>query len=84
MYGYNPKRYAKNMLTKMASISESSNFLIFGCQRRSGASQNSLNIGFPELFPLLELVDGEEKFLYFSKKSENASLNCVGAAGWGR
>jgi hypothetical protein len=71
------------VLTKTASISDSSNFLIFGCQRYSGASQNSWNIGFPELFPVLELVDVNEKFLYFSRKSGNAALNSAGAAGWG-
>lgn len=70
-------------LTRTASISDSSKFLIFGCQRYSGASQNSLNIGFPKFFPLLEVVDESEKFLYFSRKLGNASLNSAGAAGWG-
>jgi hypothetical protein len=69
------------MLTKTASISDSSKLLIFGCQRYSGASQNSLNIGFPELFPLPELVDGNEKLSYFFRKSGNAALNSAGAAG---
>ena len=67
--GYDQKRYTKAItLTKTASISESSKFLTFGRQRCSGASQNSLNIGLPELCPLLELVDGNEKLLYFSRK----------------